>query len=227
MAFDFKFQSTLPARGATDELDEAGEVVDISIHAPREGSDCPRRRKFVQQRVFQSTLPARGATSVKTLRGVICGVISIHAPREGSDDAYDTLACVGNLFQSTLPARGATLPYDGGVFHYLRFQSTLPARGATRMPCQSQSPRWNFNPRSPRGERRTSPGRTPKSRYFNPRSPRGERPLVPAGHRCAQQFQSTLPARGATNVLRRSIRFYDDFNPRSPRGERRKKQIYC
>ena len=200
----FIFQSTLPARGAT---------ASAALLTRRCG-------------VFQSTLPARGATPARPAVGS-AHAISIHAPREGSDDAYDTLACVGNLFQSTLPARGATLPYDGGVFHYLRFQSTLPARGATRMPCQSQSPRWNFNPRSPRGERRTSPGRTPKSRYFNPRSPRGERPLVPAGHRCAQQFQSTLPARGATNVLRRSIRFYDDFNPRSPRGERRKKQIYC
>ena len=81
-----EFQSTLPARGAT--LQTAADFQDsrnfnprsphgerrgqrresvpahqISIHAPRTGSDnTPEERKRVQD-AFQSTLPARGATS--------------------------------------------------------------------------------------------------------------------------------------------------------------------
>ena len=55
------FQSTLPGRGATAPDALGLSLLDISIHAPREGSD---------------------------LRAASVGVerdISIHAPREGSD----------------------------------------------------------------------------------------------------------------------------------------------
>ena len=58
----WRFQSTLPARGATLRLQWLEDKLDISIHAPREGSDF-----------------AAGGRPEKTL-------ISIHAPREGSDD---------------------------------------------------------------------------------------------------------------------------------------------
>ena len=58
---------------------------------------------------------------------------------------------------------------------------------------------YDFNPRSPHGERRPKPRKTPTIVYFNPRSPHGERPARPFC-RCSQikRFQSTLPARGAT-----------------------------
>ena len=59
------FQSTLPVRGATHMFGNIGVTTSqISIHAPREGSDSPH---------FQD--------------GVMEG-ISIHAPREGSDPAW-------------------------------------------------------------------------------------------------------------------------------------------
>ena len=57
-----KFQSTLPARGATLGLSLWQKEEKISIHAPREGSD--------------------GDTTYMMMRG---NDISIHAPREGSD----------------------------------------------------------------------------------------------------------------------------------------------
>ena len=81
------FQSTLPARGATRHVRHHGEAAEISIHAPREGSD--RRRSFPRPSslTFQSTLPARGATS-RTWGGGRCFI-----------------------FQSTLPARGATTSF--------------------------------------------------------------------------------------------------------------------
>ncbi len=57
----FIFQSTLPARGATFGSGGSSGTIDISIHAPREGSD----RKTTLKIDYRN--------------------ISIHAPREGSD----------------------------------------------------------------------------------------------------------------------------------------------
>ena len=58
----FSFQSTLPARGATVQKEPRTERGNISIHAPRTGSD---------------------------IAGFLCRTflfISIHAPRTGSDN---------------------------------------------------------------------------------------------------------------------------------------------
>ncbi len=57
----YEFQSTLPARGATRVSSPVSLNPDISIHAPREGSDLVA----VQSHLIEH--------------------ISIHAPREGSD----------------------------------------------------------------------------------------------------------------------------------------------
>ena len=100
----------------------------------------------------------------------------------------------------------------------------------------------DFNPRSPRGERRTLPKSLVTATDFNPRSPRGERLSSCTFATSKGIFQSTLPARGATTISqsagyssgisihapregsdpsRDSFREGDGyFNPRSPRGER-------
>ena len=57
----FLFQSTLPVRGATDTLGFTYNLEEISIHAPRAGSDEEIRDDFNDAH------------------------ISIHAPRAGSD----------------------------------------------------------------------------------------------------------------------------------------------
>ena len=189
-----------PMRGATRHAEQQQRLQRISIRAPREGSDdseadqilceddfnprSPRGERHhiraVQQprpAVFQSTLPARGATpdqpgggyrapfqSTLPARGATgrehsqpdIADISIHAPREGSDQLS-----VGR------PRRRQ------------RFQSTLPARGATTQSAAHRAGRSDFNPRSPRGERRRR--RTSSSSTL----------IV----------QSTLPARGATREL--------------------------
>ena len=123
-----RFQSTLPARGATCAVDQPHTGDGISIHAPRTGSDVPsprhggahqdfnprsphgeRRRTATHKRRrerFQSTLPARGATRTgnRTERMV---KISIHAPRTGSDLRTKCLLDA-IIFPSTLPEPGAT-----------------------------------------------------------------------------------------------------------------------
>ena len=61
-----------------------GMPLEISIHAPREGSDY--------NRILERCAP----------------VISIHAPREGSDPGIPVSLQPHGQFQSTLPVRGAT-----------------------------------------------------------------------------------------------------------------------
>ena len=168
------FQSTLPARGATPHgKRRSNHPCYFNPRSPHGERRCRGIRKAGNQ-AFQSTLPARGATN----------------PLQAADDCQ--------RFQSTLPARGATritLSYQSEK----RFQSTLPARGATRASAATTTDRDNFNPRSPHGERHKSNRyQPPADAHFNPRSPHGERRRAFCRSACLRQFQSTLPARGAT-----------------------------
>ena len=60
---------------------------------------------------------------------------------------------MSTIFQSTLPARGATFQRPLNRIQTCLFQSTLPARGATIFTPPISTPKLNFNPRSPHGER--------------------------------------------------------------------------
>ena len=124
------FQSTLPARGATNQpghdARHTGHFNPRSLHGERRAPATSGRPR----ELFQSTLPARGATvcrDVPTPRVAI----SIHAPCTGSD--------LGIATRQMLPRR---------------FQSTLPARGATGRDCNGGLHQRHFNPRSLHGERR-------------------------------------------------------------------------
>ena len=125
---------------------------------------------------FQSTRPARGATA-RRIASISSGV-----------------------FQSTRPVRGATRMSRTPGNRKMIFQSTRPARGATLLAWVGFLLIQNFNPRAPRGARRY---RSLRYRfcfyYFNPRAPRGARLICIhfLFSRCL--FQSTRPARGATN----------------------------
>ena len=152
MAAHKRFQSTLPARGATGQAAAYFRDDRISIHAPRTGSDEKCLRTGTTTLLFQSTLPARGATRESPCRASIQayfnprsphgerhnggwrGVprlgISIRAPRTGSDPVATLKRGDQGEFQSTLPARGATSTAVR-CLHICGFQSTLPARGAT------------------------------------------------------------------------------------------------
>ena len=125
----FRFQSTLPVRGATIIFNFDFPIFDISIHAPRAGSD----RGWHLQRHRRR--------------------ISIHAPRAGSDIANFPINLDALGFQSTLPVRGAT----GGGLAWKRDEpiSIHAPRAGSDLP-QSQVvtlAQKDFNPRSPCGER--------------------------------------------------------------------------
>ena len=147
--------------------------------------------------------------------------ISIHAPRVGSDCNPGLRSWPVRLFQSTLPVWGATTATSPGI-----------------------PDGWNFNPRSPCGERRWSRNFEPVEGWisihaprvgsdhfrlviintildFNPRSPCGERRDRECTHgRHHAGFQSTLPVWGATYRLSATGARRNNFNPRSPCGER-------
>ena len=80
-----KFQSTLPARGATLRAD--GSKSGYTHFNPRSphGERQVILIVWACASLFQSTLPARGATQIKQPGSPAEG-ISIHAPRTGSDN---------------------------------------------------------------------------------------------------------------------------------------------
>ena len=195
---------------------------EISIHAPRTGSDAltvsiwkpkthfnPRsphgERPFFRHvyRIcglsFQSTLPARGATLVVSV-GMLVWIISIHAPRTGSDGEQVRLIHAPFYFNPRSPhgERPAVFRCRASCD---AFQSTLPARGATVTISISFSPPSHFNPRSPHGERPAAgiSGRC-QTRFQSTLPARGATWMV-LWMLFALQFQSTLPARGATNAV--------------------------
>jgi len=72
-------------RGATRQTPKTSSEKEISIHAPREGSDVDRVGWTVW--VFQISIhaPREGSDVVWDHGGIVTLKISIHAPREGSD----------------------------------------------------------------------------------------------------------------------------------------------
>ena len=169
---------------------------------------------------FQSTLPARGATVIATAFA-LAPTISIHAPRTGSDQGFKFRGIDDVIFQSTLPARGATVGQDGACRLREDFNPRSP-HGERPAVGQSSRRACDFNPRSPHGER-------PQPRWFaicnliiSIHAPRTGSDISKESARKFMRisihaprtgsdqgfkfrgiddviFQSTLPARGATN----------------------------
>ena len=106
-----EFQPTLPARGATPATPGRPASLPISTHAPRTGSDPPRRLRGQKEVIFQPTLPARGATRALRrghLRVCHFNPRSPHGERPAPERIF---LRSGAGFQPTLPARGATLDF--------------------------------------------------------------------------------------------------------------------
>ena len=218
----------------------------ISIHAPRTGSDIGYRRSQVIVTPFQSTLPARGATTggsnlrlhrfisihaprtgsdMQAIFRAQFGDISIHAPRTGSDMSTKKRFSKRSYFNPRSPhGERHRTPQQTRKARDI-FQSTLPARGATHKPSKSICLQNDFNPRSPHGERRFYPSAHHLWWSISIHAPRTGSDLdCQAFVEYCLQFQSTLPARGATSTGTPNPDFPRDFNPRSPHGER---QIHC
>ena len=163
------FQSTLPVGGATGVFRRKDRTRQISIHAPRGGSD------------------ADGAS------GGDGGGISIHAPRGGSDPGlHQAVGAASDFnprspwgerpprrppvskfgrFQSTLPVGGATIMFQK-IKQMLLFQSTLPVGGATIMAKKMKTP-TNISIHAPRGGSDPGCGQTGRRFRISIHAPRG------------------------------------------------------
>ena len=220
-----KFQSTLPAGGATIEELRPAWVVGISIHAPRGGSDHALWILFT---------PA--------------AQISIHAPRGGSDMV--AVQCIGRMTHDFNPRspRGERLGHLVTLGLIQKISIHAPRGGSDGVYRWSVNHRCRyFNPRSPRGERRLFFPRATTSCFISIHAPRGGSDTDVGGQlnptwvisihaprggsdlleckKYAHQsgFQSTLPAGGATIQQPQPEGRIHNFNPRSPRGERQQR----
>ena len=169
-----EFLSTLSLRRATLHGKKLDKAEQISIHALLAESDIP-----------------------------FCGcqtALSYFYPRSpcGERRACSKYARYGWVFLSTLSLRRATAAADLLAIDTGAFLSTLSLRRATRVAVLQHGVQQHFYPRSPCGERRSTP---PCKRFpynFYPRSPCGERPKSVTETVTANVFLSTLSLRRAT-----------------------------
>ena len=191
--------------------------------------------------LFQSTLSARRATNTTKIKCSFHFYFNPRSPRGErpysrknihTNDNFNPrsprgerlyiiyMIAVITIFQSTLSARRATFAYDWLVtlkdkisIHALREESDVSD-------MITSSDAYNFNPRSPRGERRGFAVNDVQHVYFNPRSPRGER-LRQKQHKIYLSKISIHALREESDsTCVSSFPIIANFNPRSPRGER-------
>ncbi len=149
------FQSTLPAGGATHRwsslsrsatgkhfnprsprgerlnlTNKQAKVLDISIHAPRGGSDLLPCKWPSSGKSFQSTLPAGGSDTrlSRSIKPRAKFQSTLPAGGATSSRAFKSLS--GRGFQSTLPAGGATLYADRGDTAHLKISIHAPRGGS-------------------------------------------------------------------------------------------------
>ena len=147
------FQSTPPAREATSRY-ELARAWDLFQSTPPAREATSNSRAGEVPSGFQSTPPAREATTTVLPGHVEFRGVSIHASRAGGDRTGAETVREWIKFQSTPPAREATGTRQCSGF-VSGFQSTPPAREATREPGNRDGALTCFNPRLPRGRRRS------------------------------------------------------------------------
>ena len=123
-----RFQSTLPVRGATGRLPLLqADDPEISIHAPRAGSDLQGGAADWKQRDFNPRSPCgerlcpncgarmdkkisihapRAGSDRRALENLRVGIISIHAPRAGSDVIFSPSSSSRCYFNPRPPCGG-------------------------------------------------------------------------------------------------------------------------
>ena len=169
---------------------------------------------------FQSTHPARGATSdgAEVLRSM--QQFQYTHPARGATGLAAVVNPDGSYFNPRTP-RGVRLTHSFSSDGSSGFQSKHPARGATCSYCKHGPINGDFNPRTPRGVRPPPICSDCSCNYnFNPRTPRGVRLISAISSGCSTSFQSTHPARGATDGCSDPPWVQHYFNPHTPRGVR-------
>ena len=69
-----------PRTGSDERLAALSDMLEISIHAPRTGSDSKIFTFRIAQILFQSTLPARGATRCPMIQAMVVDHFNPRSP---------------------------------------------------------------------------------------------------------------------------------------------------
>ena len=174
-----RFQSTPPARGATHGRSGHRFCSAISIHAPREGGDGD----LPQQRIHMT--------------------ISIHAPREGGRHGRRASPPYPGCHFNPRPPRGGRPPPPCRIGQQKRISIHAPREGGDNFHTPPARKSWFISIHAPReGGDSTTHVHMMSTVDFNPRPPRGGRRSAVQAAAASTEFQSTPPARGATPILR-------------------------
>ena len=181
-------------------------ICKISIHAPRGGSDAGYLAKCIVAKNFNPRSPwgerqhsegwirgtysisihaPRGGSDLAVASNHSANSISIHAPRGGSDSWRLLPSSLSKVFQSTLPVGGATGRGGGGQL-LGRISIHAPRGGSDLGFPPGVCRRFDFNPRSPWGERLYVPVDAYRDGAISIHAPRGGSDVtvyVPAGTR--------------------------------------------
>ena len=170
----------------------------ISIHAPRTGSDSSLALPPPKTAHFNPRSPH----GERREQYATVSYVDDFNPRSPHGERPDVTMCAPfsrSNFNPRSP-HGARLHMSSNSSQDFIFQSTLPARGATRFWCIYFDD-FDISIHAPRtGSDEVQRASRHRLYHFNPRSPHGERLYLLAFASWYQEFQSTLPARGATST---------------------------
>ena len=237
-----RFQSTLPARGATIFPDEWGERSDpFQSTLPARGATRPQITVRASP-IFQSTLPARGATTTETTSRAYMRDFNPRSPHGERPVPGAGSAARKSHFNPRSPhgerpggqARRRNqhpisihAPRTGSDDRPrrnrrgLRISIHAPRTGSDRIFGDLQAFAMDFNPRSPHGERRSGAGRTAVHLPISIHAPRTGSDTDGDAQAPPRKISIHAPRTGSDR--RRCARgaSWSNFNPRSPHGERR------
>ena len=171
----YRFQPTLPARGAT--ITETGAKYNsyISTHAPRTGSDAVNFDGSMGITPFQPTLPARGATRADFFQCRRSSNFNPRSPHGERPSPSAELESGCTHFNPRSP-HGERQNDDFLCPPSELISTHAPRTGSDRFHGGQDCAECHFNPRSPHGERQVGLQSVRSwAGNFNPRSPHGER----------------------------------------------------
>ena len=150
---------------------------------------------------FQSTPPARGATTSCDPRFPSRNDFNPRPPRGGRRRQFFLILAAVH-FNPRPPRGGRPFCCFCSDFQIDSFQSTPPARGATGDLMAALLTSLGISIHAPRegGDAKSTKSNS-NDLYFNPRPPRGGRHTRKRTGMCILLFQSTPPARGATDLM--------------------------
>ena len=188
------FQFTPPVWGATNYLEKNDRAEEISIHAPRMGSDCIPHNLNRDVNYFNSRSP--------------------HGERSG----FCIFSVTALFFQFSLPAWRATL----GMYEFIHIELVFNSRSPhgerlLYFSVTNSSVDFQFSLPAWRATKPSKP-RNLKPKVFNSRSPHGERLHDALVEHQMAIFQFSLPAWRATNKQQKTS-FFSHFSILAPRME--------